>query len=264
MSKDEKIYKVGEPGWDRGLLCAEACFETLRVINGDIFDWPAHESRLRHGLQEFGIALPSGLKEFCLAEAAGQGRDVLVRLTVSGGTGPWGLLPAAERHACVHIRAMPYTAREKPVRLRSADWPFPLKPRPAKFTADYAECLRAMHRLQNDLQDGEEALICQDDLIYSGIAANVMLYRGGQWWTPPTGDGVLPGVVRKALLAAGCVHESVCPRTWLQDCDAMTLSNSGAFIQVVAGVDGRTLAISGALFDQLWQALAGQAGIPEH
>ncbi len=47
---------------DRGLLYAEACFETFRVVNGAIFSWREHEKRLRLGLSLFGLALPHGLE----------------------------------------------------------------------------------------------------------------------------------------------------------------------------------------------------------
>lgn len=247
--------------YDRGLMYAEACFETFRVIDGEIFRWPLHEQRLAAGLNAFGLTLPEGLHARCLAEAKACASDVLLRLTVTGGDAPWGFAPPEERHPCVHIQAMPYTLPEGEACLRSVTWPFPLIPRPAKFTTDYAMTLRALHMLRNYFPGGETALICDAEYLYSGITANLLIYRQGMWWTPDH-RGALPGVVRAALIEAEVVRAAACPRSWLADCEAMALSSSGSFIRPVASVDRRSLMTDEALFAPLWKALAGEPGVP--
>lgn len=257
-----QIHMLGDRA-ERGLMYGEACFETLRVIGGQIFRWPAHLTRLAAGAEAFGWAAPAEapLRAACLAAAEGAGEDVLVRLTVSGGQAPWGLMQAGE--AQVYIQAMSYAPPSGDLRLRSVDWPFPPRDRLAKFTADYAEALRAMvgWRRQGLLADGEGPLVCAGGRVLGGLSANVLLYRDGRWLTPKLAPGVLPGVVRQALVEAGVAEAGACPAAWLPEAEAMALVNAGAFVRPVAMIDGRALDTSGARFAPLWRALQGP-GVP--
>ncbi len=247
----------GSPRLDRGLMYAEACFETFRVIDGHIFAWRAHMERLRHGLAAFGIGLPPGLKARCLEAADRVARDVLLRLTVTGGEAAWGLAPPEARRPGVYVQAMPCRPQPAAV-LRTHFWPVRPHPRVAKFTADYAEALRNLHAAGGP--SPAEVLACDAGRICSGLTANVLIYRDGSWWTPGSA-GVLPGIVRGHLLRSGVLREAECPLDWLEDCTAMALTNSGAFIRPVASIDGRPLRQAGAIFDVLWQPLAGRPGV---
>jgi 4-amino-4-deoxychorismate lyase len=246
---------------DRGLLYAEACFETLRVINGAVFDWPAHEARLHKGLASFGLPLPGDLLDCCL-EAAGQcGSDTIARLTVTGGKAPWGLKPVTPARPGVYVQVRPFTPLPRPLRLVSVTWPFPLRQKTAKFTADYAETLRAMQMTQ--AQDGVDIIICSETSIYSGSYANIFIHRQGYWQTPEIGAGVLPGIVRQAIVGEGAAQEVACPISWLDDCDAIAMTNSGGFVLPVGEVNGRALASDPFVYGPLIAPLAGKPGVPE-
>jgi para-aminobenzoate synthetase/4-amino-4-deoxychorismate lyase len=56
--------------------------------------------------------------------------------------------------------------------------------------------------------------------------ANVVFRRGGRLWTPPVACGLLPGVQRAALLAAGEVAEGVLRVAELPEIEALWLVNS--------------------------------------
>ncbi len=248
---------------DRGLMYAEACFETFRVIDGQVFAWEAHMMRLQRGLAEFGIPLPEGLKARCLEAATRAGRDTLLRLTVTGGVATWGLAPPGVRQPGVYVLAIPYQSREASVALHTVTWPFPLRPKMAKFTADYAEILRVMRMHDCHVKAEGGLLVCDGHRLHTGLTANVLVYRKGRWWTPGP-ETILPGVIRSYLVQAGVVCEVECPLAWLQDCTAMALTNSGAFIQPVASIDGRSLVSrEHPAFALLWRHLAGQPGVPE-
>ncbi len=249
---------------DRGLLYAEACFETFRVLNGAIFAWEAHMARLRSGLREFGLKPPPNLLSLCRRQAELDGDDVLMRLTVTGGEAPRALLPEGSRKPRVYIRAWACIRREEPLFLRTVQWPQVLPKRAAKFTADYALCIRALRslRAQNQLAEGEEALICDRDRLVSAPTSNLLLHVRGRWLTPDS-DSALPGIVRGALIAAGVITPEPCPQHYARICDAAALTNSGAFIRPVTGIDGRRLPLNGGAFTPLYAALNGQEGVPE-
>ncbi len=249
------------PEIDRGLMYAEACFETFRVVYSEVFGWQAHMDRLARGLDAFGVGLPHGLKKRCLHVAGDAGPDVLMRLTVTGGVAARGLAPPEKPQPGVYIQAASYQPRHLPVHLRSTNWPFPLRRKVAKYTSDYAETLRALHILKaKGFACGDEVLVCDENEVYSGVTSNVLIYRHDRWWTPDSAR-VMPGVIRASLVGPGLVTESGCPYAWLKDCTAMALTNSGGFIRPVSSIDGRELVSGGAVFDELWRPLTGQPGV---
>ncbi|MDQ6959007.1 MAG: aminotransferase class IV [Mariprofundaceae bacterium] len=248
---------------DRGLLYAEACFETFRVINGVIFNWREHEMRLRMGLDLFGLVLPGKLEYLCLEEAAKYGSDVLQRITVTGGNAPRGLLPERKRNVGVYIQSWLYETITEDIHLRTVMWPLPLYSRPCKLTADYAQTIRGLHNIKDRkmLAEGEEALICDTNMLYSAPTSNIFLFVEGVWLTPDA-DVVLPGVVRHALLKAGVARTCPCPHDLAARCEAIALTNSGWFVRPVTSINGRKLRTDGAPFDSLYSVLRGRAGVP--
>jgi len=246
---------------DRGLAYAEACFETFRVIDGNIFDWAGHWQRLTLGLSEFGLLLSPGHDEevlfACLREAAKVGDDTLVRLTISGGESRWGLTRRADE-PIVYIQSVAYTVSQPTEFLRLATWPFALQKKTAKFVADYADTLRALHGATD-----AHVLFEQDGLLLAAATANILLYRGRSWCTPPDTAGVLPGRVRNFLIWHKLVRETPCPVDWLEDCEAMVVCNSGLFIQPVAWVEGVERAEPMAVQHQMLRTLTDALGAAE-
>jgi len=243
---------------DRGLAYAEACFETFRVINGEIFAWPVHAARLKQGLAAFALPVSDAQLEqmhaACLQAVSGP--DAMVRLTLSGGEAPWGLFNATTSIAA-RIQVLAYHADRAPLALGVLEWPSPPADRIAKFTADYAATLRL-------LRGERHALLVHQQHLVSAATANVMIYRRGEWWTPPFGAGVLPGVIRHALLEAGIVREQPCPVAWLDDCDALALTASSFFVRSVSTIS--RLQHERALDDRsnaLKQCLSGLPGVPK-
>lgn len=250
---------------DRGLAYGEACFETFRVIKNEVFGWPSHLHRLATGLAEFGLVLDSTqmllIENHCLTHAATIADDVLMRLTVTGGKTSWGLSQHAAKPVC-YVQTMPVQSGANQAKsMHLQGWPFPLKEKKAKFVADYAETLRALSAESNT-----DVLFSHQGYLLGAATANVLLYHEGQWRTP-SGSGVLAGIVREFLMEAGLVHGTTCPVAWLENCEAMLLSNCGVFLQPVAELtSGSKQPWS---FDpchpairQLAIALAGQPGVP--
>ena len=241
---------------DRGLAYAEACFETFRVIHGEVFGWEQHMSRLADGLACFGLALDAeGLAALQSAvHGTATGDDMLVRVTVSGGVSEWGLQRRASSLR-IHVQSMPYIGSGT-ADLEAREWPFPPKPRPAKFTSDYAETLRALATAGR-----REPLFTHAGNILCTATANVLLYRQGGWWTPAAGNGIVPGVIRGFLLQHG-VREAVCPVEWLADCEAMLLCNSGSFLRPVVRIGEHQLNPGHTAIAALRQPLRNQPGVP--
>jgi len=249
---------------DRGLLYAEACFETVRVVHGAVFRWSEHEARLARGLAQFGLSCPVNLLPRCLQAAGKTGDDTLLRLTVSGGHSQRGLLPESIRQPQVHVQAWPYRQLVQAIHLRTLPWPIGGMARNAKFTADYAATIRLLHQARHSglLGEDEHALFTGNGEVLAMETANILLHVDGRWLSPDS-DAVLPGVIRGALLDAGCIELAFCPLDWLAICDALAICNSGCFVRAVASVNGRRLATTGDCFDTLLAVFSGEPGVPE-
>jgi branched-subunit amino acid aminotransferase/4-amino-4-deoxychorismate lyase len=237
----------------------------MRVIKGKIFAWEAHLTRLQQGVAAFGLACPEGLLPSCLEAAQTAGEDALLRLTLSGGQAPRGLIPDGERQVAVHIQVWPYHPASEPLTLRSVHWPLTGMSRIAKFTADYAFTIRLLHQARHAglLGQNEQALFTRDDEILCMETANILLLVNGEWLTPDT-EAALQGVVRQALLESSALRACRCPVDWLLACDAMAICNSGSFIRPVASVNGRRLDVHPDRFTILLDVLRGRQGVPEH
>jgi len=246
----------------RGTAYAEACFETFRVLYGQVFELVAHQQRLQQSMAQYGWkidqeSLTTWFEE-AIAYAQTKADNVLIRLTVSGADAAWGLMPkTAEWQVFVQAVAM---SKHAELHLRSVEWPFALQLKTGKFTSDYAQSLRAAQVWKSSLQTSEQALVCCDDKLLSTLTANVLLYYNSQWHTP-MGLGVLAGVVRSFLLQKKIVIEAECSQAWLQNCEAMACINSGVFVQPVKRVNGRVLDDQHAAFDTLYDVLEGEWGV---
>jgi 4-amino-4-deoxychorismate lyase len=252
---------------DRGLSYGESCFETFRVIDGNIFCWQQHVSRLAGGLKCFGIVLSDtdfeSIHERVFHHAEEVSRDVLVRVTVTGGEAKWGLARNRDQQPEVYIQCLPSTSQGRETSISTVEWPFAIQAKTAKFTSDYALILRAMQSWNDGgLVEGVTPLVCKDGRVLSTLTSNVLIYRQGGWHTPDEASGgILPGIVRNELVAGGIIELSECPVPWLDDCEAVALSNSGFFVRPVSSVNGRALDRDYQIFESLYQALRGKPGV---
>lgn len=267
MTKTELNIHFSEE-LDRGFAYGEACFETFRVIDGEIFGWPQHVARLTSGLAEFGIVLSdeqlSSIYQHALKAAASSGANALVRITVSGGMAAWGLI-SASKGLDLHIQSRSYILSGEPVVLQGVNWPFALKPRGAKLSSDYSDTLRAYQLWKNEgMEASVMPLICSDGYILSTMTANVMIYYDEKWYTPECENGgVLAGVIRNHLVTHAAVHVARCPQIWADQCEAIALTNSGYFVQPVSSIDGRELNVNHDAFEVLYRPFRGEKGVPK-
>ena len=84
---------------DRGFRYGDAAFETLRAYGGSIFEWDAHEARLRRTAEQLGFAdaVPDDLRERVRETLAADDLDeAYVRLSVTRGAGAGRLAPAPD------------------------------------------------------------------------------------------------------------------------------------------------------------------------
>lgn len=188
---------------DRGLLLGDGLFETIRVEAGVPMRLDSHLNRLRHGCEVLEMPFPKGLKP-ALAEtiSANDLTNGVLRLTVTRGPGPRGVLPLPKAQPTVMITGVEYE-------IRSAE---PMTAIVAKTTrrnefSPLSQC-KSLNFLDNiiarqeaDSRGADEALLLNTGgTLAEATAANLFLVIDGTLVTPPVFDGALPGVMREEVL----------------------------------------------------------------
>lgn len=170
-------------------------FETMRAeADGNIRLWPLHLARLRRGCAAVGFRVNEGALARALA-ALPHGRPLRARLAVD----------AAGAVALTHAPLSPNPPFWRLVlaeeRLRSDDPWLRIK-----------SSQRAVYdRARASLPPGaDEALLLNErGELCEGTITSLFVAAEGLLLTPPLSSGLLPGVLRESLLAAGRAREAV-------------------------------------------------------
>jgi len=189
---------------DRGLLLADGLFETLRAYRGRPFALDAHLARLAAGAHVLGLPMPATAKmEAAVAEtlAANRIADATLRITLTRGSGPRGLLPPEHPIPTLLVTASPPGAAPTGWRARIASI--------RRNEHSPLSRLKTLAYLDNVLALKEVAVAKADEALMlntagrlaGGSRSNLFLMLSGVLVTPPESEGVLPGIARGQLLA---------------------------------------------------------------
>jgi len=202
---------------DRGFLLADGLFETIRITNGQTPHLARHLARLAEGCAILRLPAPD---RRLLAQAisdllrATKLSDGSLRLTVTRGTGPRGLVPPAMPHPTVLIQTTASTMTvPAPVQLGLSryrrDGASPLAR--VKSLASLPSVMSRMEAIAAEMDDA--LLLGMTGAVAEASAANILFLREGSLQTPPIHDGALPGTSRARLLEGDfCTECSLLPQ----------------------------------------------------
>jgi branched-chain amino acid aminotransferase len=202
---------------DRGFMYGDAAFETLRAYGGTVFEWAAHEARLRNTCELLGFAdaTPADLRERVRETlAANDLEDAYVKVSVSRGVQPGKLTPQpdVDPTVVVQIDGLPRGGTEEQtvwdgpavlqtVKTRRA--PSAALPADAK-THNYLTGVLArleLRRASTDAYSADEAVLRTiDGHLAEGATSNLFFVDGGVLKTPSEDCDVLPGVTRDVVI----------------------------------------------------------------
>lgn len=279
---DEGAARIA-PG-DRGFLLGDGLFETLRARGGGLFRVRAHLDRLTAGAERLGIPLPEDLDALeralntTLAANGLEAADAVLRLTLSRGPGPRGVLPQGDPTPTLLIAAHPldpppdalaaapailHTARE--VRRNEHS---PLATLKSLNYLDGIVARRAAHETGAD----DALLLNTAGRIAEASTANLFLVENGELATPPPSEGALPGITRAAVLELGrglglTVREEPLDPDRLEAAGEAFLTSAVIGLRPVGAIDGSRFeapgpvtTLLGASFDALVARETGAAG----
>jgi branched-chain amino acid aminotransferase len=264
---------------DRGFLYGDGVFETLRVYNGDIFEWESHAERFARSLRalDFDEAMPpvDDLEERVLdTVAANDFDDAYARVSMTRGVQAGKLTPdpRVAPTITVIVDELPRggtggeSVWDDPATLRTAETrriPSAAIPANAK-THNYLNGILA--RLELEGTDADEAIMADvDGYLTEGATSNVFFVDGGALKTPATDLDLLPGVTRGVVLdiarSEGLpVDTGRYSISDLRSADEAFVTNTTWEVRPVTSVDGTELDVGpmtrllGKLFDERVEA----------
>lgn len=230
---------------DRGFTLGDGLFETMRAKDGKVLRQAAHLARLRAGAKAFGIPVPAADGEIGealsgLLERNALG-DAVLRLTLSRGVGPRGLLPPPEAKPTLLLTAAPAMMPAGPVTAIIATVTRRNEHSPtSRFkTLNYLDNLLARQEAADKGADDALLLNGQGKLVESTVA-NLFLVMDGDVLTPPLSDGALPGVMRADVMdRLGAATASIRPADLWEASEAFLTSAVG--VRALTAVDGRAI-----------------------
>ncbi|MGF6230138.1 branched-chain amino acid aminotransferase [Inquilinus ginsengisoli] len=230
---------------DRGFTLGDGLFETIRVRDGAAVWLDRHLARLAEGSAALGIPARFGdaaLAEACAAVIAAEAIEAgVLRLTVSRGAGPRGVLPPAAPSPTVLIAGHAGLPPQSPVALVVARGT-------CRNQASPLSRVKSLNYLDAVLARREAAERGADDAVMLNTAgrvaetsiANLFARIDGAWVTPPVAEGALPGIMRAEVLARLGVAERPLAVADLQQAEALLLTNALS-IRAVGQLEDRAL-----------------------
>jgi len=240
---------------DRGLLLGDGVFETIRVEQGRPLLFERHLRRLSNATETLGFAAPIKEVRSKVRAALAESSDGFhsLRMTVTRGVGPRGLLPPDNPQPTVLVSMSPAGARPNAVVHASLSGV-------RRNAASPSTQIKSLAYLDNILARQQAAPGCEDVIMLNtdGFPACTsignMLALTNQGWVTPAFEigGILPGIVREVLIEKGHVRET---RLTLAEARRLPLarSNSLVGVQPLKLVDGCDPALSA--IEQLTKAL---------
>jgi 4-amino-4-deoxychorismate lyase len=210
-----------------GLLYGATVFSTLRVysqsLDHPLTHWQAHCARLDHSLQTLGWQQPNWEQVRQGAEALRSQFPVL-RITLFPDGREW--IIGRELPSDLSVRQqqgiIAWLATPEP----ELEWQRSLA---AHKTGNYLSAWLAGQRAQQ-LGAQEAILVDASGNWLETTTGNLWGWGQGQWWTPPTEAGILPGIVRQQLITALARHNKKVGAIpwhpdWVTQLEAIAYSN---------------------------------------
>ena len=226
---------ITQTGW----LVGAGIFETLRTVDSLAYAYSRHMDRAVKSAAIANVILPpldlvaSAIAELLAAEPWPNG---LLRISFDK-NGQWGAVhfPYQPLSTTATVRIHPDMLISKGETIKS----YPYENRLAIL--DEAKLLGF-----------DEAIVCSTEgKICEGAVSNIIFHINGRWVTPPTSDGVLPGIMRElAIDYCGVGVESV-GLAQIEDISGAILLSSLRIAQSIQSIEGRKLELSHAFCDEI-------------
>ena len=236
------VDEAALPVSDRGLTLGDGLFETLKVRDGVPLRLDQHLTRLTVSANVLAIPIPYEQAQIWAAiqktVQENQLQNAAVRITVTRGSGPRGLLPPEDQNPTVIITAASLPSPQGPVRAITSQLVCrnEMSVLSNIKSTNYAELILARREAADKGAD-EAILLNTRGRLAETTISNIFVLVKGALLTPPLNDGVLPGVMRGHVLAAFRGEEQpLQPKVFEQASEAFLTNALG--VRALVEVDG--------------------------
>lgn len=258
--------KVRIPYTDRGFLLGDGIFDTVLAVDGMLMFFEHHYLRLCHDAEVMGIpmtytetnlrkAIDRLLKANDLAD-----NHASIRITLTRGSGPRGLLPPEEPEPLIMITAAQYRPPEGPAKAiisshRRNEGSELTRIKSISYTSNI------LARMEATKQHADDAVMLNNEgLVTCATAANIFIVeKGGRVVTPPPLHGALPGITRKMVIKAGRttgmrISEGEIDMARLHRAEEAFLTNSLVGIRRLSFVGNQAYSLDGKVTKRIMSA----------
>jgi branched-subunit amino acid aminotransferase/4-amino-4-deoxychorismate lyase len=232
---------------DGGFLHGEGLFETIRLYRGKPLFLRDHHARLGEGARLLGLACPAEpdlLRQIGQLVRANRVRgDAVCRLSLSRAPSPRHPPEAGAPRRATRVLTLRALMRTRGITARTVPFLRAAGPSAALKSLSYLPSLLALRAA--DLAGASEALfVSPPGDVLEGATTNVFALVGECFVTPPADGRVVPGVLRRRLLALARAAslpfaETSLPITSLEAAPEIFVTNAAREILPVVRVDGR-------------------------
>lgn len=191
---------------ERGFLYGDGLFETLRLRGGMPRDWKEHRMRLCQGCSALKIPCPLDDVDAGVADVAARVGDGVLRVTVTRGVSPRGLLPTPDSKPTVVVTGQggePYPRSAYERGLQASTVSFPRNHLSPLVRLKSLNCLEnILGRLEAAAAGAQEGIFCNYlGEVAEGTSSNIFLVRGDGIITPAPESGLLLGIMRAKVIS---------------------------------------------------------------
>jgi len=236
---------------DRSFQYGDAVFSTVRIRAGQPQLWSLHWQRLCHSMQRLGFAALGETTVLQQVLASISAPEQVLKVLVSRGEGArgYGTLGISEPQLYCWTAPLPDYQQVRMYGLRLGLAQMRLAQQPLLAGIKHCSRLETVLLKREAEQSGfDDLLVCdQQDFLIEATAANLLLWRDGQWWTPELHQAGVAGVMRQLLLDTRLATTALLSVTELDNVESMALCNALSGIVPVFSLTGRPLDLEPAL-----------------
>ena len=240
------------PIFDRGLLFADAVYEGLGVLDGQIIDFQAHMGRLRRSLGELSMPEPMSQDEFFarlmrLIEANDL-REGFLYLHITRGVAERdyiyakNLVPTVFAFTQAHD---PSLADSPPMAVKMQSTP---DLRWARRDIKTSNLLGQVMAKQIAFEAGadEALMIAPDGFVTEGGCSSFFMIKSGTILARPVSNDILNGITRRSMLAIArvegvTIEERHFTLAEVYEADEAFITGASSYLEPVGAVDGRVI-----------------------
>jgi branched-subunit amino acid aminotransferase/4-amino-4-deoxychorismate lyase len=226
---------------ERGFLFGDGFFETLKVIDGKIFDFTLHEARIIKALQilKFSADIKNLEKNSYQLIKKNALKNGILRISISRGIGSHGYLPTYESKALIIIETFLSREIPKKISLGISEISTPgIAFKPISALPYVLTKISAQEQKKFDL-----VMLSAKKFVAETSSANIFWVKDEVIYTPHESCGMVLGCVRERLLKSKkfAIKKVKAKISALKNADEIFLTNSAFLVILVDDFLGKKL-----------------------